>query len=136
MHKDSKMVKNIAKVFPFIPTGEYYFHRGIRAYNNFDLNKAKKYLKRAMELEPNEPMIACQLALVLTETLEYEQSNEILFAIIENLKNDMTECHYFIANNFAYLGQFSEAYKHASFYLSKSPNGEFAHDSQELLDLI
>lgn len=136
MHKDSKMVKNIAKVFPFIPTGEYYFHRGIRAYNNFDLNKAKKYLKRAMELEPNEPMIACQLALVLTETLEYEQSNEILFAIIDNLKNDMTECHYFIANNFAYLGQFSEAYKHASFYLSKSPNGEFAHDSQELLDLI
>ena len=136
MYKDSKTSYHKAKVFPFFPTGEYYFHRGIRAFNSFDMDKAKKYLKRAMELEPTEPMIACQYAIILTETLEYEQSNEILLTILSNIDEGMTECNYFIANNFAHLGEFSEAYRYAHAYLSKCPQGEFAENAQDLLDMV
>ena len=125
-----------AKIYSFIPTGEYYFKRGIKAYDRFDLKRAKKYLQRAMELEPFEPIIACQLAIIYTETGEYEKSNQLLFKILNEIDSNMTECHYFLANNFAHLGLFTEAYKHAQTYLELDFTGEFAEEAKELLELI
>lgn len=136
MFKDSKARFEKGKIFPFIPTGEYYFDKGIKAYDRFDINKAKKYLKRALELEPNEPMIACQLAIVYTEAGEYEESNELLLTILNDLDPEMTECHYFLANNFAHLGFFPDAMKHASLYLESDQEGEFALDAEELIDFL
>ena len=85
MFKNSKVNYDKAKVFPFVPTGEYYFQKGLKAYERFDINQAKKYLNRAFELEPYEPMIACQLALVLTEASEYKQSNKLLHTVLTDL---------------------------------------------------
>ncbi|MFC5466594.1 tetratricopeptide repeat protein [Lederbergia graminis] len=136
MFKDSKAHAEKAKILPFIPTGEYYFNKGLKAYDRYDINKAKKYLKRAWELEPYEPMIACQLAIVYTEAEEYEESNRLLFTVLEELDARMTECHYFIANNFAHLGMFTESYKHAQLYLENDTVGEFAEDAEELMSLI
>ncbi|MFK4997269.1 hypothetical protein ACI2OX_05695 [Bacillus sp. N9] len=70
-------------------------------------------------------MIACQLALVLTEAAEYAESNKLLYTVLEDLDKHMTECHYFLANNFAHLGLFSEAYKHARLYLDLDKTGNF-----------
>lgn len=136
MFRESKTQDDKAKIFPFVPTGEYYFHKGIKAYDRFDINKAKKYLKRALELEPYEPMIACQLALVHTEAGEYTESNKLLLTVINDLDNRMTECHYFLANNFAHLGLFTEAFKHAKLYLELDKIGEFSEDAEELLEVI
>lgn len=132
----NKAPKNKAKVFSFVPTGEYYFNKGIQAYERHDLMKSKKYLNRAMQLEPLEPVIACQLALVYTEIGEYNESNALLMNILENLDKNMTECHYFIANNYAHLGLFMEAYKHAHMYLEQDRVGEFAEDAEELMEVI
>lgn len=136
MSKHPKKHEGRAKVYSFIPTGEYYFHKGLEAYDRFDFQKAKKYLKRALELEPMEPMIACQLALVYTETGEYAQSNELLLAILNEMDERMTECHYFLANNYAHLGVYSEAYRHAKLYLERDEIGEFAEDAEDLLEWI
>ncbi|MCR2822440.1 tetratricopeptide repeat protein [Lederbergia panacisoli] len=134
--KDSKVQFERAKIFPFIPTGEYYFNKGVKAYDRFDINKAKKYLKRALELEPDEAMIACQLAIVLTESGEYTESNKLLFMILSDLDDKMSECHYFIANNFAHLGMFTDAFKHAQRYLEEDNIGEFSVEAEELMELI
>ena len=48
----------------------------------------------------------------------------------------MTECHYFLANNYAHLGMFKEAYRHANAYLDKDEGGEFSEDAEDLLELI
>ena len=48
----------------------------------------------------------------------------------------MTECYYFLANNYAHLGLFTEAYKHARLYLELDQMGEFSEDAEELLELI
>ncbi|MFS0647104.1 tetratricopeptide repeat protein [Siminovitchia sp. 179-K 8D1 HS] len=136
MSKDPKKCKGRAKVYSFIPTGEYYFHKGLEAYDRFDFPKAKKYLKRALELEPMEPMIACQLALVYTETGEYARSNELLLTILNDMDERMTECHYFLANNYAHLGVYSEAYRHVRLYLDTDEVGEFAEDAEDLLEWI
>ena len=92
----------------FNPTGEYYFTLGLKAFQRREFQKAIKYLKRAMNLEPGEPMIVCQLAIIYTEIGEFHQSNELLHSILEELDEEMVECHYFLANNYAHLGYFKD----------------------------
>jgi tetratricopeptide (TPR) repeat protein len=136
MSKDAKARKEKGKILSFIPTGEYYFKKGIKAYHRRDFFKAKKYLSRALQLEPGEPMIACQLAIVSTELGEFEDSNRLLHLILEDLDDEMVECHYFLANNYAHLGFFKDAYHHVKLYLELDPDGDFSEDAQELLEIL
>lgn len=136
MVKDSKARIQRGKILSFVPTGEYYFTKGIKAYHRRDFLKAKKYLERAMELEPGEPMIVCQLAIVSTELGEFENSNRLLHLVLEELDEEMVECHYFLANNYAHLGFFKDAYHHAKLYLELDPKGDFADDTEDLLELL
>ncbi len=123
-------------VLAFYPTGEFYFIKGVKAFQKGDYRLAKKYLKRAWQLAPHEPLIACQYAIVLTETEEYKDSNAILLKVLKDIKPTMHECHYFLANNYAYLGLYKEAITHARLYLNNDPRGEFAEDAKELLEVI
>ncbi|MDF2904141.1 MAG: hypothetical protein K0S25_1779 [Bacillus sp. (in: firmicutes)] len=136
MSKDSKATKQKAKILSFVPTAEYYFSKGIKAYNRRDFHKAKKYFLRALQLEPGEPMITCQLAVLHTEMGDYQQSNRLLHSILEELDEELYECHYFLANNYAHLGLFKDAYHHANSYLQLEPFGEFLEDTEELLELL
>lgn len=136
MAKDSKARKPLGKLLSFTPTGEYFFTKGLKAYHRRDFHKAKKNLIRAFQLEPTEPMIACQLAIVQTELGEYTESNTLLQQILEELDRDMVECYYFLANNYAYLGLFREAYRNITIYLEQEPEGEFADDAEDLLEVI
>lgn len=136
MGEDSKAMRQKGQLLSFVPTGEYYFTKGIKAYHRRDLSRAQKYFSRAMQLEPGEPMIVCQLAIVLTELGDYQQSIRLLQMILEELDEEMAECQYFLANNYAHLGLFKDAYHHANLYLELNRDGEFADDAEELLDLI
>jgi Flp pilus assembly protein TadD len=139
MIKDSKVTnttKETGMLLSFLPTGEYYFTKGLKAFGRRDFSRAKKYLQRALQLEPGEPMITCQLAIVLTEIGEFEQSNRLLHQILEELDEEMLECHYFLANNYAHLGLFKDAYHHANLYKQLEPDGEFSGDTDELIELL
>ncbi|MCH6269156.1 MULTISPECIES: tetratricopeptide repeat protein [Neobacillus] len=136
MSKDAKARMQKGKILSFVPTGEYYFKKGIKAYHRRDFFKAKKYLGRALQLEPGEPMIACQLAIVSTELGEFEDSNRLLHLILEDLDHEMVECHYFLANNYAHLGFFKDAYHHANLYMELDAGGDFSEDAEELLELL
>lgn len=136
MSKDSKALQQKGTLLTFIPTGEYYFAKGLKSYQRRDFHNAKKYLERAMHLEPGEPMIICQLAIVFTELGDFQQSNRLLHLILEEIDEEMVECHYFLANNYAHLGFFKDAYQHANLYLQLDKEGEFAEDTEDLLDLL
>jgi tetratricopeptide (TPR) repeat protein len=136
MAKNAKATIQKGKILSFLPTGEYYFKEGLKAYHRRDYTKSKKYLQRAFQLDPGEPMIACQLAIILTELGEYEESNRLLHIILEELDEEMTESHYLLANNYAHLGLFKDAYQHANLYLELEPDGDFADDTEDLLELL
>ncbi|EKN71426.1 hypothetical protein BABA_02050 [Neobacillus bataviensis LMG 21833] len=136
MVKDLTARMQKGKLLSFVPTGEYYFTKGLKAYHRRDFKKAKKYLGRAMQLEPGEPMITCQLAIVSTELGEFENSNRLLHLVIEELDPEMAECHYFLANNYAHMGFFKDAYHHSKLYLQLDPDGDFSEDTEDLLDLL
>ncbi|MCU9612925.1 tetratricopeptide repeat protein [Caldibacillus lycopersici] len=136
------MSKNISEngshgnVLTFYPNGEFYFTKGVKAFQRNDFLLAKKYLNRALQLEPSEPVIACQLAITLSELEEYDESNQILYKIIKELDQGMYECHYFLANNYAYMGKYKDAIHSAKLYLDRAPDGDFANDTLELLEVI
>jgi thioredoxin-like negative regulator of GroEL len=136
MGKDSNARIKKGKILSFLPTGEYYFTKGLKAYHRRDFIKAKKYLQRAMQLEPGEPMITCQLAIIKAELGEYEHSNQLLHLILEELDEDMAECHYFLANNYAHMGFFKDAFDHAKLYVELDPDGDFIEDTEDLLEVL
>ncbi|MFE1243159.1 tetratricopeptide repeat protein [Fictibacillus sp. NPDC058756] len=135
MYKRKRASEAGGRVLPFIQDGDYFFEKGIKAYNRRDLYTAKKMFERAVTFQPEEPSFLCQLASTLAEIGEYEESNRHLLNVIES-GSDMSECHFFLANNFAHLGMYSDAEEHALLYIQYDPDGEFVDDTQELLDLI
>jgi tetratricopeptide (TPR) repeat protein len=136
MEKHEKAGGSASRVLPFVQDGDYYFEKGIKAYNRSDLYKAKRMFERAVTFQPDEPSFLCQLASTLAEIGEYEESNRYLFNVLEQAGSDMSECHFFLANNFAHMGMYSDAEEHALLYIKSDPDGEFFDDTQELLDLI
>ncbi|WP_017756380.1 tetratricopeptide repeat protein [Calidifontibacillus oryziterrae] len=128
--------ETIGQIVCFAQDGEYFFNKGIKFYRHRDLYKAKKYFQRAVSFDPQEPVFLCQLAAVLAELGEFEESNLLLIQVVENLEPEMYECYYFLANNYAYLGLFHEAKKYAKLYLKYSPDGEFYEDTEDLLELL
>jgi tetratricopeptide (TPR) repeat protein len=137
MQKRQSASQLSGRVLPFIQDGDYFFEKGIKAYNRRDLYKAKKMFERAVTFQPEEPSFLCQLASTLAEIGEYEESNRHLLSALEQSGSTMmSECHFFLANNFAHLGMYSDAEEHALLYMQNDPDGEFLDDTQELLDLI
>ncbi|MGP3561638.1 tetratricopeptide repeat protein [Geobacillus sp. BK01] len=136
MGKQLKRSSRKATIVPFIQNGEYFFKKGMKAYERGDLHKARKYFERAVRLDERDASFALQLALVLSELGEYQFSNQWLFKIIHDLDETMDDCLYFLANNFACLGLFREAGQYAEQYLAHEPDGEFADDAADLLELL
>lgn len=128
--------KEKAIIIPFHIDSEHFFKKGLRAYRNQEFDRAIYLLKRAHELEPEEPFILCQLAAVLADTGQYQASNEYLQIVIKELDPEMVECYYFMSSNYAHLGLFQEAKKHALKYVELAPDGDFIEDTEDLLDVL
>ncbi|MFC0274643.1 tetratricopeptide repeat protein [Metabacillus herbersteinensis] len=125
-----------AQVVPFLQDGQYYYKKGLKAYREHNFEKASKYMKRAIELDPTDSEKLSQLATIYTDMGHYQQSNELLSHILKEVDIHLNECHYFMANNFAHLGLFQEAYKCATAYAEKEPFGEFIADNEDLIELL
>lgn len=123
-------------VLPFIRSGDYFFKCGLEAYERNHLQKAKKMFERAVKLQSNEPIFHVQLAAVLSEIGEYERSNEILKDVLAKHGETYAECYFFIANNYAFLGDFEKAERAVLRYLELHPDDRFSEDAYELLELL
>ena len=136
MNDGSNAKSSTGQIVSFHPTSEYYYTKGLVAYQKQDFKKSVRYLERAMQMDPLDEMIACQLGIIYSELEDYVRSNDIFLLIVKDIDPSMVECYYFLANNFAYLGMFKEASKYAKLYLEKESNGEFAEDIMDLLDVL
>lgn len=135
MYRNSN-VKNERNVIPFLNEGDFYFVHGVKALRKKNFLKAKKWLKRAIELSPNNPLYKCQLSVIYTETGSYRKANEILQHVLQESGDEYTDCYYLMANNYAHLGLFDEAQKYVEIYLQKSPDGDFKDEASQLLELL
>ncbi|MBM0066168.1 tetratricopeptide repeat protein [Alkalicoccobacillus gibsonii] len=127
--------KKHTNVIPFLQNGDYFFHRGIDAYKKKNLKRAVTLFERAVKLTDKEPVFQIQLAAVLSELSEYERSNDILRDVLAVTK-DYPECYFFMANNYAYLGQFLLAEQSVKTYLKETTAESRLEGAEELLEML
>ncbi|MDL4839286.1 tetratricopeptide repeat protein [Aquibacillus rhizosphaerae] len=126
----------IDKVIPFIPDGDFYFTKGVEAFNKRKFDIALKWLKKAVETSPDEAVYHCQMSIIYTEIGSYHTANQILTKVLSEYGDSYVDCYYLIANNYAHLGLLQDAKKYTLSYLEKAQDGDFREDAENLLTVL
>lgn len=123
-------------VIPVTLNANFFFERAVRSLDRFQYDKALKNFRKAVEYEPENPVNHCNMAGILSEMGNYEASNDILTHVLEKIDPAMTECHFYMANNYANMESFEEAERSLVTYLEEDASGEFLAESEELMELL
>lgn len=135
-YSKNRAVKTVANVIPMRLDAAYFFERGVRLLERNHLSKALRAFQRTVEYEPENPVNHCNLAGVLSEMGDFEASNEVLMHVLTHLDPEMAECQFYLANNYANMGDYRAAEEHVLRYLDAEPDGEYALDAEEMLSLL
>jgi len=130
-----KTSKN-GKVIPFTQSATFYMKRGAKELEKNDLIAAIAKYREAYERAPEDAEIAVALAEILSQMQRFEESNRILFRLLADREDTPAECHFGIACNYFGLQDYDRAADSLEDYLELEPDGEFAADAEDFLDLI
>jgi tetratricopeptide (TPR) repeat protein len=114
----------------------FFFERAVQSMDRYHYDKALKYFRRAAEYEPQNPVNHCNLAGLLSEMGNYEESNDILQHVIDHIDPSMTECYFYMANNFANMENYESAEKAIVHYLENDISGQFLEESEEMIEFL
>lgn len=123
-------------IIPMKMDATFFFEKAVQSLDRYHYDKALKYFKRAAEYEPENPVNHCNLAGLLSEMGNYEESNRILQNVLDQVDPSMTECYFYMANNFANMENYESAEKAIVHYLENDPNGQFLEESEEMIELL
>ncbi|MFD2750338.1 tetratricopeptide repeat protein [Virgibacillus siamensis] len=135
MHQN-KTYQHQENVYPLIPEGDFYFQKGVEAFQKRNFEGAIKWLRKAIEMVPADPLYQCQMSIIYTEIGAYHTANQLLTKVLESSGSDYTDCYYLLANNYAHLGLLNDAKKYANSYLEKEPDGEFHEAAEQLIEMV
>jgi tetratricopeptide (TPR) repeat protein len=114
----------------------FFFERAIRSLDRHHYEKALKYFRLAVEKEPGNPVNQCNLAGILSEMGHYEESNEVLQTVLQDVDPELYECYFYMANNAANMEEYEQAEEYLIRYLEEEPDGEFAREAEEMLQML
>lgn len=135
MGKQNKRKKN-DNIIPLVLDASFYHSKAMEAADKTDFLRALRYFKRALDLEPDNAVHHCNVAGMLAELGQYEQSNDMLQHVIDAIDPQFYDCYFYMANNYAYMYEFEEAERQALRYLQYDPNGIYAEDVDVLLESL
>ncbi|CAM3179581.1 tetratricopeptide repeat protein [Filibacter tadaridae] len=130
---DNKRKLQSKKVISFIPDGEFYYSKAIQAIQRERFVDAQKYLKRAMELSPNDPLILMQYGVLVMEDGRFEEAHDLLMTANELDPTD-AEIIFYLSEVHAHLGLLRDAKIYAEKYISLHPDGPLADEAMEIVD--
>lgn len=128
--------KTEQKIIPLKIDATFFFERAVRSLDRCHYDKALKYFRRAVEYEPDNAVNHCNLAGVLAEVGSFEESSEILRGILDKLDPGMTECYYYLANNYANMDDFAAAEQALLRYLETDEEGLYLEEAEEMAELL
>lgn len=114
----------------------FFFERAVKMLDRRQYDKALKYFRLASEKEPDNPVNHCNLAGLLSEMGNYQESNEILEMVLREIDPSMVECLFYMANNAANMDEFELAEDYLLEYLGRAPEGEYVEEAEDLLTMI
>jgi tetratricopeptide (TPR) repeat protein len=135
LEKDHTTVTIANNVVSFVPTGEFYYHKAMKAIECSHFEQAKKYLKRALELSPNDAKILVQAAFLKMEEEAFLEALELLRRA-NDISPDDPETVLFLAEVSANLGLAEDAINYANHYLEIAPRGEYREEAKEIIDIV
>ncbi len=110
--------------------------RGAKELEKNDLIAAVFKYREAYERAPQDAEIAVALAEILSQMQRFEESNRILFRLLADREDAPPECHFGLACNYFGMQDYDRAADSLEDYLELEPEGEFAADAEDFLDLI
>ncbi|MDP9702055.1 tetratricopeptide (TPR) repeat protein [Paenibacillus intestini] len=127
---------HLANIIPIHLDASFFFERAVRSLDRNHVDKALKYFRKAVEYEPDNPVNHCNMAGILSEKGDYEASNAILANVLDVVDPSMTECYFYMANNYANMDQFEEAERALVTYLEEDTQGQFMTEAEEMMELL
>lgn len=124
------------KVLPLEMDAGFFFERAVSSLDRRHYDKALKYFRKAAEYEPQNPVNHCNLAGILSEMGDFEASNASLSVVLDEIDPNMTECYFYMANNYANMNMFEAAEQALVTYLEKDASGQFLEESEEMMELL
>jgi len=131
----NKKSRKLAKenIVSFLPTGEYYYKKALEELQKEQFEKAHKYLKRAADLSPDDPLILLQYAIMQMELDQFDYAHELLRSA-HSIDPNESEIVFFLAEVNAHIGNFKDANRFAHKYLEMDIHGEYTEESMEIVD--
>lgn len=132
---EKKQQKGKNNIVSFIPTGEYYFNKAIKALERDQMDRAYKYMKRAAELSPDDAHVLMHYGLMELNAQNFEKAYELIHTAY-CIEPDDPEHIYYLAEVSGCLGLMNDAKKYAEKYLELDPDGYYAMEAQEIIDYV
>ena len=133
---ENKRKKNInSNVVSFIPNGEYYFQKALKALERNEMDTAYKFIKRAAELSPDDAQILLQYSILEMEAQNFDVAYELIHTAYSLDPND-EEIIFVLAEASGCIGLMGDAKKYAQKYLEKAPTGVYAEDAIDILEFV
>jgi len=132
---NNKNSTNNNKIISFIPDGQFYYKKAIQELERDRFEEAHKFLKRATELSPNDPLILMQYGVVIMEDGRFDDAHEVLMTS-HTLDPKASETIFYLAEVYAHLGLLRDAKEYAKKYLIINPDGHFGDESKEIIDFV
>jgi tetratricopeptide (TPR) repeat protein len=124
------------KVVTFERGAEFYFDLGYKYIQKGKLKTALRYVEKAVRLKPYDSFIQFNYAGLLAELGNVDHSTEVLVNIVKNLDPNYLECYFGLGCNYLQMQKIKKSSEYFSLYLEKDPEGEFAEEAEELLEML
>ena len=124
-----------SNVVSFIPNGEYYFQKALKAIDRNEMDNAYKFIKRAAELSPDDAQILLQYSILEMESQHFDMAYELIHSAYSLDPND-EEIIFVLAEASGCLGLMGDAKKYAQKYLDVAPDGVYAEEAVDILEFV
>ena len=86
--ENKRKKNNNSNVVSFIPNGQYYFQKALKALERNEMDTAYKFIKRAAELSPDDAQILLQYSILEMEAQNFDVAYELIHTAYSIDPND------------------------------------------------
>ena len=99
-------------VVSFVPNGDYYYKKALKALERDEMDKAYKYIKRAADLNPDDAEVLLQYGILEMELQNFDHAYELIHTAYSMEPNE-PEMVFMLAEVSGCIGHIADAQKYA-----------------------